>query len=246
MVRATLGWLFLWCVVIAAASCGFEIDEDLCLTDDHCDDGEVCTLHNRCLRCSGALCPAHERCAEDTDCSSDEACASDGLCRTRCVVDAQCGVSGVCKEPVCGDPIGAPCTDYDTPCAGDECVDTDNRLSPLPAYCTQRCMPEQCPDGYECVQSLCRKIRDREVCNYPEVSGYCAGCVWEYCYYNLEECCEGQICGDVYQQIDLCDQDTTYASCMPFASPFNFAATSEELRGCIELFCNSGECLPEQ
>jgi hypothetical protein len=239
--KGALGWLALLTV---GGACAFEVDEDLCLDDDHCGKGEVCTLANACLRCSGEACPAHERCETDEDCASNEACASDNMCRMRCVVDAQCTKSGRCKQPVCAAPMGEPCVSYNTPCAGDECSDTDNRLRPVPAYCSMRCLPGPCPEGYECVESVCRKIVGGAVCNYPNPTGYCAACLWENCYNDLDTCCQGQICQDIYSQIALCDADQTYSSCLPFASSANFAATSEELRSCLEIFCNEGECLP--
>jgi hypothetical protein len=234
------GWLAMAWLAVA---CSYEIDSKLCLEDDHCDKGEVCMLSHACIACSGDACPAHERCAADGDCGDDEVCSGDGLCRVRCVVDAQC-ISGKCDEPACAAPIGEPCLEYETPCVGDTCIDTDNALEPVAPYCSQDCLPEPCPVGYECVQNKCRTITDGEVCNYPDPSGICAACVWEHCSYDLDDCCQGQLCSDVYSQIAICDRDRINASCVPLANPSGFAGTSEELRSCLELFCNEGECLP--
>jgi len=86
----------------------------------------------------------------------------DNTCRERCLDDSDCP-SANCFGDVCGDAIGTPCAldDY-TACFGLECIDVDANLTTVEPYCTDSCIdldftPEQCPVGYVCQSSECRK-----------------------------------------------------------------------------------------
>jgi hypothetical protein len=237
-----------WLALLTLAACVYDIDDELCLRDDHCDDGAVCAVNNRCVVCQGDGCPPSERCHADADCDDDEVCADDRICRTRCVIDAQCPQSGDCREPVCAAAFGEACTDDDyetsTTCAG-ECISTNNQLETVPSYCSARCLPELCPDGYECVADHCRIIEGSTVCQHPSPFAPCGGCAWEYCGTDLDDCCEGAICGDVLNQIAVCDANRDNLNCAPLAFPYNFTSTSTDLAECIELFCGDGVCFAE-
>jgi hypothetical protein len=237
-------WLCVWLVALGVAACSYDIDDNLCLDDDHCDNDEVCAVTNTCVPCAGDLCPPSERCEGDGDCGEEEVCADDHVCRPRCVVDAQCTTSGVCKEPVCAAAFGEPCNDsYDarTPCT-DECIDTDNKLNPVPKYCSTGCFPETCPSGYECVSSSCRIISDGLLCQHPDPSGGCGACLWENCGSRLEDCCEGQICNDVFARVTTCDATRTNEACGQLEFTIDFEGTSSELLNCAGSYCDEGEC----
>ena len=233
-----------WLLALFLAACTYDIDPGLCLDDDHCDSDEVCAVSNVCIECSGDACPPSERCSEDGSCDDEEMCADDGLCRPRCVVDAQCTKSGLCKEPVCAAAFGEPCNDsYEarTPCA-EECINTNNKLETVPSYCSTSCFPETCPSGYECVDDKCRIVDGGPVCQHPDPTGICGACLWEHCGYDLDDCCQGQICADVFTRVASCDAARTNPACEALEFSFNFAAASSELIDCIGLYCDDGTC----
>jgi hypothetical protein len=232
-----------WLATLFVAACFYDIDDTLCLLDEHCEEGSVCAVTNACVVCQGDACPPHVRCSDDTGCAEDERCADDGVCRTRCAIDAQCS-SGSCQSTTCAAAFGEPCNpSYErrTQCA-DECVETNNHLEPVAPYCSIDCLPDRCPSDYECVAGQCRKIEGGLVCNHPDPKRSCGACVWDHCYTDLRACCEGAICLDVFATIAECDTQRTTTTCQPLASPFSFVTTSRELAECIEVFCDSGEC----
>ncbi len=234
-----------WLLAVAIGACTYEINPDLCAETDHCDDDEVCGVDNRCHPCTESFCPAHERCEEDSECDDDHLCANDGVCRLKCVVDAQCPFSGQCNDRTCAAPIGAPCLDFETSCVGD-CIDTDNQLETVPAYCSASCWDGGCPEGTECVKSNCRKVSDGLVCQHPSATKSCGACLWDNCNSRLSKCCEGQICQDVLTTVQGCDNSNDWSDCLPLANSAGFEATSMELLDCLQLFCDDNQCLPAQ
>ncbi len=236
-------WLLGGLATLFVAACILDVDDTLCVHDDHCDEGEVCAVTRRCVACADEQCPPSVRCESNDDCDEEENCATDGVCRARCVIDAQCP-SGSCAVPVCAAAFGEPCDpEYDTrtPCAG-KCIDTDNQLEAVPAYCSHTCLPTVCPEGFECVNDYCRVVTGELVCNHPSPDAPCGSCAWEYCGYDLEDCCEGAICDDVLGQIALCDAQRDFGSCSPLGFPSGFLTTSQELADCIAIFCDDGLC----
>ncbi len=239
---------WLWIALLAVAACTYTIDDALCLRDDHCDDDEVCGVNRACIACMGEACPPSERCSTDEQCDEDEVCADDKVCRTRCVLDAQCPKSGQCNAPACAAAFGEPCTDEwpDTTDCVDRCVDTNNLLEPVPAYCSSGCYSDPCPAGYECIDSECHVIADTgPVCQHPDGSAICGACVWDNCATDLSTCCQGQLCTDALDQIDLCDATRTAGNCDVLSDPFRFAPTSRELIDCVALHCRNGLCISE-
>ncbi len=233
-----------WILALSFAACTFTVDKDFCLENAHCDDDAVCGVSRRCIVCAGDLCPPSQRCGSDDDCDDEETCATDGVCRPACVVDAQCTKSGLCRGSVCAAAFGEPCDDEfetRTPCA-DECVGTDNKGQSIPKFCSTSCLPEPCPAGFECVSDACRIIAGDLTCQHPDPSGVCGSCLWQNCGSRLADCCEGQICGDVFSRVAACDQFRTTEACSALGSSLEFPAASEELLGCIRLYCDEGAC----
>lgn len=151
----------LWLTLLVAAACSYEIDDELCTRDEHCDEGEVCGVNTTCIACIGNSCPPSQRCNGNDDCDDDEACADDGICRLACVENEQCRSDSCGWQGWCRAGFGEPCVmggllSPSFVCA-DECIDTDADLETVPSYCTMSCSsPEACPAGYVCRGSKCR------------------------------------------------------------------------------------------
>ncbi len=96
-----------------------EAIQQTCLSDDHCDDREVCTTNDSCVdgRCMGTPVEGCQICADDFDCDDQSLCTSDACVEGFCEWTPQHAATECC-DPTTGSV--SPIADSNS-CTDDEC-----------------------------------------------------------------------------------------------------------------------------
>ena len=192
-----------------------------------CDDGDACTVNERCdgtvcsngfdrpcddeQPCTLNLCNSTTGCYYETDthcvildppCTTGQECNDGDLC----TID-NCTFDGACHndpQPGCGEAcvVDADCNDQD-PCTFNRC-ETNRCAFPFDPDCgANPCVTvADCNDGDECTIDICNP--DRNLCEHPPVPSCGEPCVGD------EDCDDGEPCTD-----DICNPDTDKCILVP-------------------------------
>ena len=183
-----------------------------CVSNDDCDDRDVCTADDSCVdgRCMGTPVEGCQPCADDFDCDDQSLCTSDacveGFCEwTPQHSTAECcdpttgsvspiADSNTCTDDVCDPqtgvvthtptPAGAACNDGQG-CTVDDVCDADGNCEGTPVYT----LP--CETDADCFGNTCSTSKQTCVCNE----------IPELCLNNLAGLMRGEGCYNVGEDV---------------------------------------------
>ena len=143
-----------------------------------CDDGDPCTVDDRCTQSNGfSACVGEALPADDgNDCTEDVCSAGKvnhtNLTGTACAPDHPCAKVGVCaagqcipNDPSCACTVPGDCADED-PCTVDACGD-DGLCAPALLDCDDGdpCTEDGCTAGEGCTHEPSPAVGEPEICN---------------------------------------------------------------------------------
>lgn len=99
-------------------------------------------------------------CTDDTqleDCGPYGACYV-ALCFASCSDSSACGDKSACISDVCVGEVGTDCSEDSLVCGPGICTDRDANGLGVDPYCTFSCISRECPSGFVCDGTECRRL----------------------------------------------------------------------------------------